>query len=264
MKRQAQRRGGGRGRWRECSRPTKTSCALLMLRRTMPSHERGCASCRRESSSRHAKCSCVESYGEESSPHYAAGESEMERREREKGRLSAVVPLCAPGHRPVLSPAIPLLDMAPKRFWLMRPAPRHRRSLRPGEQQAVRIVCISGSLASHGTARPRLLVPSIADVSRVPAAPNSFIDAVQTLIPSISALASIRAPPCRYALTFYPRRCPVQLTTYGQPRCSLIVVLFLQRGADGRFYIKRQEDYYDPTVYVVVPPPPLALPSPSG
>ncbi|CEH13503.1 hypothetical protein CBOM_01423 [Ceraceosorus bombacis] len=52
-----------------------------------------------------------------------------------------------------------------------------------------------------------------------------YIDATQTLVPSISLLAAIRAPACR-----------------------LIVVLFLQRGADGRFYIKRQEDYYEPQV----------------
>ena len=37
----------------------------------------------------------------------------------------------------------------------------------------------------------------------------------------------------------------------------LIVVLELQRGADGKFYIKRQEDFYQPDMCVLVSRLPL-------
>ncbi|PWN88650.1 hypothetical protein FA10DRAFT_281115 [Acaromyces ingoldii] len=50
-----------------------------------------------------------------------------------------------------------------------------------------------------------------------------FLDASQKLTPNIFPLSRVYAPVVR-----------------------LIVVLFLQRGADGKFYIKRQEDYYEP------------------
>jgi hypothetical protein len=134
--------------------PMETSGALLMLRHTVRSHERALPVSDERAADRPSAV-CVSGggggglfancCGEESSPFCAAGESEMERREREGTALRCCSVVCP---RPSSCPVSrhPLLDMAPTRIpsWLMHPAPRCRRSLRPGEQQAVRIVCISG------------------------------------------------------------------------------------------------------------------------
>lgn len=59
---------------------------------------------------------------------------------------------------------------------------------------------------------------------------HRFLDASQKLTPNLYPLSRLYAPVVR-----------------------LIVVLFLQRGADGKFYIKRQEDYYEPQTWVTFP-----------
>ena len=74
-----------------------------------------------------------------------------------------------------------------------------------------------------------------------------FLEVTQTLRPNLFPF-SLYAPTVRCVASpssLAAGPCPTHAYLPPAPP-RLIVVLFLQRGADGRFYIKRQEDYYQP------------------